>query len=259
GGAQIELKENSKLILNKSYLKKAQDSISLIKGSASFKIAKLAKNQKVNVYTPTAVVGVRGTEYDIQLASDGSLAVNVEKGDVQVGNDAGSKNVSADQSVETSIENPDLNLKDELKDMKDWAENKDAQVDKDPAGKVVAIKDNLDQANKSQKKVLEALSDDKNAEGEVDQFMFNQARSDGLFESASGIAGKHSKDKKVSRTMSTIKKIYSRLNRLNKILEEKFNKLDQIYEEKSKELDEKMNQFDDKFKDMDKKFDNFEK
>ena len=38
------------------------------------------------MYTPTAVVGVRGTAYELGIADDGSVAVNVNDGGVAVNN-----------------------------------------------------------------------------------------------------------------------------------------------------------------------------
>jgi len=252
---RVEIGENSKVILNKTYLKKVKQALSIIKGAAKFKINKLKKKRKFEIYTPTAVVGVRGTEYEIQIAPEGSLAINVEEGTVEVNNESQTVKVQENQSCEAPIEEPTLEVEKKLRDMDEWVEDKEEEIKKNPEGKIGAIKERLEQTADSQQKIYTKIKKDKNkALQEVDDFQFNLSKSEGLFESANGIAKKFSKNKKVKRMFKTIKEIYSRLEKLNKILEERFEKLDKIYMKKSEELDkrleEKEKQFEEKFKDF---------
>ncbi len=255
----INLDENSKILLSKSYINKTQNNLSVIKGKAKFSIKKLMKNNNLNVYTPTAVVGVRGTEYEVQIAEDGSTAVNVEEGLVDVDNKSKSTKIAANQSCESPLDSDELVMNEKLLDLDKWDDEKANDVNQNPVSKMESIKSRLDETEKEQKQINKDLKNDENDEnkiaGKVDDFMFNQAKSEGLYESATAIAKKHKKNKKVKENFYTIIQIHSRMQRLNQLIEDKFNKLDKIYEEHSnkleKKLEEKEKMFDEKFKDFD--------
>ena len=254
GGSKVELDENSSIILNRSYLKKVHQSTSVIKGSVKFKIKKIFKDKKFRVYTPTAVVGVRGTEYEIQIAPDGSIAVNVEEGIVEVETEKETAKLSKNQSCESSIERSTILVKKELKDMDEWKNRKEQEINRDPIGKVGTIKERLARTEEKQEKLYDKISkNNRQAADEVENFQFNQCRSEGLFEAAKWIVRKHSRNKKVRKEFETVKKIHSRLERLNRLIEEKFAKLDKLYERRSGEMDkqfkEKEKKIEESFKD----------
>ena len=63
--------------------------IGLITGSLSVKVAKLSKGQKVEVATESALMGVRGTDFDITLSPGGDILVTAEEGRVSCIDDSG--------------------------------------------------------------------------------------------------------------------------------------------------------------------------
>ncbi len=56
------------------------------------------------IHTPTAVAGVRGTEFDTVVSEDGSTAIVVDEGSVEVENETGKALVATGQMTEMDIE-----------------------------------------------------------------------------------------------------------------------------------------------------------
>ena len=249
GGTLIEIKGKSKLILNKSFINKEIIPVSVIKGRVRFKIKKLLKNQKFNVYTPTAVAGVRGTDFDIQIADDGSLGINVEDGAVELKNNNSDKILKKNNNAEVSVDKEYIKTGKGEKNLDEWTLIKENEIRKQPVKKVVAIKKELEDTEKSQKDLLNALKKKekkKSLLNKEDTLFFNETKTDGLFFAALNIKNK-SKNKKVARLYKEIERIHNTLDKLNKEVEEKFKKLDEYYKETSKELDEKFNNFGNDF------------
>ncbi len=61
-----------------------QTDFSLLSGSISFRVAQITGNGRLNVRTDSAVLGVRGTDFKVDSAPDGSLLVSVTQGRVAV-------------------------------------------------------------------------------------------------------------------------------------------------------------------------------
>ncbi|MBU1075768.1 MAG: FecR family protein [Spirochaetes bacterium] len=261
GGSLIEIKENSRITLNKELLQKS--SVSLSQGRAAFKIQKVLKQKEsFKVYTPTAVAGVRGTDYEVGIADDGSLLVNVEDGEVTVNNDKEEIAVKKNQSAEASVDDSKLIKEDSVSDMDNWNKEKDKELKEKPVQKMDAVSDNLKETLEQQKKALDNLSDikvsdEEDADKNIDSALFNQCKSEGLFIAAKNINKKNKKNKTIQDSFEKIKAVHDKLAKLNKLIDEKFNKLDKMFEDKSKELDGKLNDIDNKLdeKYKDKKWD----
>ncbi len=255
GGILVELKPNSHLLINKSFINKNNTSLSLIRGRSRFKIKKLLKNSGVQVYTPTAVVGVRGTEYEIQIADDGSLGVNVDDGKIKVDSDAGNKILNKNQNAEVDLENSNIKVNNEKKDLEKWDNSKKKSLKKHPDKKVSIIKTRFADTKKSQLSLLKNFNVSKNDKGKAEKseekFFKNIAETKGLYAAAKNIKAANKGNKKVGRLFKAIKRMHSALEKLNKIVEEKFNKLDEYYNKKSNALDEKFNKLNE---DIDKQF-----
>lgn len=252
----IELKENSRIVLNKELLEKS--SASLLQGSAKFKMAKIIKKDaEFNVYTPTAVVGVRGTEYELGVAPDGSLAINMDEGEVVLKNDKDQTTLKKDESAMASLEGEPITKKEESIDIDNLNKTKQEEIKKNPLDKLNTINDTLNNTLDKQQQLIEKLDtttnpSNKNLNQDIDQGLFNEAKTEGLYQVAKDIKDDNRKDKLVKDVYAKINNLYTRLTRLNKLMDEKFNNLDKIYESKANELqnklDEKEKMFDEKFK-----------
>ncbi|MDC7228366.1 MAG: FecR family protein [Spirochaetales bacterium] len=60
----------------------SKTNMTMMSGSLSFKVQKLTGNEELNVRTESAVMGVRGTEFNIQRAPEGSVLVTCVEGKV---------------------------------------------------------------------------------------------------------------------------------------------------------------------------------
>ena len=60
----------------------SRTNVNMMSGSLSFKVQKLTGNEQLNVRTETTVMGVRGTEFGVQRAPEGSVLVTCVEGKV---------------------------------------------------------------------------------------------------------------------------------------------------------------------------------
>ena len=61
---------------------KSTTNIKLLSGSIGLKVSKLANNQSMNVETQSAVMGIRGTDFDVNKSPTGEILVTCEEGKV---------------------------------------------------------------------------------------------------------------------------------------------------------------------------------
>lgn len=97
-GDQIELKENSHLVIDLKLFESG--SVSVIKGTISAKFNKLKKDKERKIFTPTAVAAVRGTEFTVTVADTGSTRVSMTEGSLDVYNPNGKINVSGKEKTD---------------------------------------------------------------------------------------------------------------------------------------------------------------
>jgi len=76
-----------------------QTSFQMLGGSISFKVQKLTNNDTLDVHTESAVMGVRGTEFEIITSPDGGILVLCDEGAVSCKDDQGREKYSKPGSV----------------------------------------------------------------------------------------------------------------------------------------------------------------
>lgn len=82
-GATVKVHENTVFYFQTAQLaNRSETGLKMIVGSLSLKVNKLANSEALNVYTQSAIMGVRGTEFQVNLAPDDSLLVTCEEGKV---------------------------------------------------------------------------------------------------------------------------------------------------------------------------------
>jgi hypothetical protein len=97
----IRIQSNSHIVLNTiiSPVEK-KNSVLLFFGKIWNKVSKRALRKKVfEVQTPTAVCGVRGTDFETASYDDGTMLVKVNTGNVEVDNETSRKSLSANQGT----------------------------------------------------------------------------------------------------------------------------------------------------------------
>ena len=101
-GSKLVLRSNSSMVLSKQKRQKTKkSSILLFFGRAWSKVNKaVGSDTKFEIKTANAVCGVRGTEFETVVASDGSIRVQVTEGQVGVAADEGEAVLDPGQEVE---------------------------------------------------------------------------------------------------------------------------------------------------------------
>ena len=87
---------------------KNQTSFQMLSGTISFKVQKLAGNDTMNVHTESAVMGVRGTNFEIVSSSEGGILVLCDEGAVSCKDNQGREQYSKPGSVVEKV--PDKRL-----------------------------------------------------------------------------------------------------------------------------------------------------
>lgn len=82
-GSTIRLGENSKFLIRQNGTTR---SFTLLSGKFWAKVAKLSERARFEVESPTAVAGVRGTVFKVEVDQDSTSRVAVEEGEVEVHN-----------------------------------------------------------------------------------------------------------------------------------------------------------------------------
>ncbi|MBI5526531.1 MAG: FecR domain-containing protein [Deltaproteobacteria bacterium] len=130
--------------------------IGLVMGRIWLTVAKLAGGLRLEVTTPTAVAGVRGTQFHVAAAADGSTRVGVEDGVVEVRTRTASRTVEKQREVVVEAGRIDAapeNLK--LADWDQWLSQKKAEVLKDPVRVAAAFSEAIGAAGGASREKLE--------------------------------------------------------------------------------------------------------
>ncbi len=116
----IRIHANSKIVLNTmiSPVEK-KHSVLLFFGKLWNKISKKALRKKVfEVQTPTAVCGVRGTDFETASYEDGTMQVRVISGQVEVDNEVTRETLASNQGTQVSFEQKEIRVESDFQP--DW-------------------------------------------------------------------------------------------------------------------------------------------
>ncbi len=116
----IQIQSNSHIVLN-TIISPAENknSVLLFFGKIWNKISKKALRRKVfEVQTPTAVCGVRGTDFETASYDDGTMFVKVNTGTVEVDNEVSQKTLSSNQGTKVGFGQKEIDVGTDYKP--DW-------------------------------------------------------------------------------------------------------------------------------------------
>lgn len=84
GGSLVKIREDSSFYFNSTeeFSGGTSTSFRMLRGSLSLKVGRLASREKFEVHTDTAVMGVRGTDFTVDMAPDRSVLISVPEGRV---------------------------------------------------------------------------------------------------------------------------------------------------------------------------------
>ncbi len=108
----MRVRANSKIVLNTriSPVEK-KSSVLLFFGRLWSKVSRKALRKKVfEVQTPTAVCGVRGTDFEIAAYEDGTMLVQVVSGEVEVDNETTRETLAATQGTQVSFDQKEIRV-----------------------------------------------------------------------------------------------------------------------------------------------------
>jgi hypothetical protein len=121
----IRIQSNSHIVLN-TIISPAEkkNSVLLFFGRVWNRISKKALRKKVfEVQTPTAVCGVRGTDFETASYDDGTMLVKVNTGNVEVDNEVSQKSLSANQGTRVGFGQKEIVAETDYKP--DWERNQE--------------------------------------------------------------------------------------------------------------------------------------
>jgi hypothetical protein len=116
----IRVHANSKIVLNTliSPVEK-KHSVLLFFGKLWNTVSKKALRKKVfEVQTPTAVCGVRGTDFETASYEDGTMLVRVNSGEVEVDNEVVQETLTSNQGTQVSFEQKEIRIEPDFQP--DW-------------------------------------------------------------------------------------------------------------------------------------------
>jgi len=119
----IRVQANSKIVLNTmiSPVEK-KHSVLLFFGKLWNTVSKKALRKKVfEVQTPTAVCGVRGTDFETAAYEDGTMLVRVNSGSVEVDNETTRETLASNQGTQVSFEQKKIRVEPDFQP--DWEQD----------------------------------------------------------------------------------------------------------------------------------------
>ncbi len=121
-GSQVKLSERGEMLVAAiKQTETAKTSVVLFFGRLWAKVAKAATpSASFEVVTPTAVAGVRGTEFTTAAGEDGNTRVQVDEGSVGVDNDSKDVSVGAGQAADANADAVGQPKKEAAPDWNKW-------------------------------------------------------------------------------------------------------------------------------------------
>lgn len=119
----IRIQANSKIVLNTmvSPVEK-KNSVLLFFGKLWNRVSKKALRKKVfEVQTPTAVCGVRGTDFETASYEDGTMLVRVNSGHVEVDSEEARETLAANQGTQVSFDEKKIRVESDFQP--DWEQD----------------------------------------------------------------------------------------------------------------------------------------
>ena len=288
-GSQIEIGPKSKMKILKNRVKNRKGntfSISLFLGKLAMKVSKLRPaKDRFHIYTPSAIAGIRGTDFSVTSALDGSSQVHVTEGKVNVSKKVGDVNdvnlVPGEQVVSELSKEENLS-KQSTKKNKDWLEKRNKKANEEAEETLTKMIDHLKDVEKEAEQLATESENHHREMGKKDESALkkeylNEKQKDSEFLSHRFNHGSiinetllHNAKEIVKNNKSekSVKKKYSYLNRMNKSInkyidriENALRRLDNHLEAGHKRIqdsfDKKGKEIDDKFDEMDKKIKEF--
>ncbi|MEK6796080.1 MAG: FecR family protein [Spirochaetota bacterium] len=250
-GSIITINEKSVIALNSNLINtknKKNVSFGVLMGGMKLKVNKLTGSDEMKVETPTAVAAVRGTDFEVALASDGSTMVAVNDGKVNVKNDNNETDVKKNESASVVLGEEKGSVKTASKgddSLNSFLKERDESVKKDPAGTMNKMEARASTIGDKGGDLL-VKSSDSSADHTALNDGYNQVKNgnESIKMLADSVLADNNENPNVKRAYATLKRIYEANDRLEaKIaaalakIDARVNAVNQKIDSKSKMLD----------------------
>lgn len=262
----IKVNENTRLTVSKNVVKNRSGNslgLSLGTGSIACKVKKLSTESSFEIYTPTAVAGVRGTDFAVAAGIDGSAQVSVSEGMVNVGKDNADVNVAPGQKTTALLGDkaaPQASAIDA--NIEKWLNSQNTEVRANPEKTLDAMQAHLANVEENSKKLAEQSEITKAEAAPATKEELQKSEADALrlssrysattcanneiLANAKALAGNNKKLKEklsgIQRINASIDSYNSRVNAALASLDAKlaagYKKIDDSYEKGSKKIDD---------------------
>lgn len=251
GGSLLSVKESSMVLVNDMLVKKdkGKNSIGVCFGSVDVAVKKLSKDESLNVMSPSAVLGVRGTKFEVTTLPDGSSVVKVQEGVVQCDGEKSSATLKENENAAANF------YDDELQSNIDIDKFTVAQNDflkKSPDKVIEKMAGKMDEIANDTEKLSQDVKEE-NLEESSDEYRKNKNFMAGLSENAKNIWKTNPTDKVVKMYYQRAKAIDARYAEISKMIEDRLQRVDQLYKERADNIEKKYQESGKKLDNIDEK------
>lgn len=257
-GSLIKINENTKIYINDYAVGKKKRGIGLCFGTILCKISKITKKKKFNVYTPAAVAGVRGTEFEAGVADNGDAIISVKEGIVNVSSEKSSNTVTEKQAAvaELKKDKPESISEKKLK-LDDWVLDSNKKISKAPEQAMQGISKKMDKVINDAKETAGLLGTGFDTADKLDKLDsleddYQSTRNSGIgvYELSTRLKNKNKKNDNINNLHMKVKTMNDMLMSIDKLINKKFEELENKYQEGAKKIDSSFDKLSDE---LDKK------
>ncbi|MBN8215341.1 MAG: FecR domain-containing protein [Spirochaetes bacterium] len=245
-GTVMKVGPETRMKINKSKVTSGdgnQFSVGLTKGSISAKVSKLkTASDSFNVYTPTSVAGVRGTDFSVAAGVDGSTRVQVAEGEVQAGRGENKTSLKEKQGTEVGLTDKPVEAKSGSEDLAAWVAKNDKKAKENPEKTLADMQAYIDKSSQSaastaaktesiassqtsitnKEQLKSQISSAQSANAELN---FNQTVAEGILVNAKAVAGS-APEGKAKELLSGVERIAKAFDDANSRIEAALARLD---------------------------------
>lgn len=240
----VKVMPNSVIKLNKVqfHQDKNKFAFGVLQGGMSNEVNKLGKDDYYRVYTPSAVAGVRGTEFQVVVGRNGNAKVTVTEGEIALEGQESKASLKpgekAEMSLDSEINKGKADEGDFEKEYEDF--DKKNQEVKDPVNAVAVSEKSLRLITVRNRQRVAELRKKKNlAPGEQQELEFLYQRSVNQGEFWYSLSANVFKKHRANRLIADkIKGNFYKVQRHIKTIEDQITDMDNFIEEMSKQIDD---------------------
>ncbi len=258
----VKLNSDTKILLSKVNVKSGdRKGLGVLKGGVFISVfRKSGKSNSFHAFSPTAVAGVRGTQFSINVADDGSTRCSVQEGSVAFGNEKKSAvvnqnnygEVETGKSANTGTINRNAVEEDEV-----WRKKRNIEISRNPSGSMNKLEREAREVKQQNTRTyqetrrMRGQQIDKNSASKVIRLDYeaskNTARARAIKETADNMARKYgnrpgvrTKAKQIQRHTSAVER---QIKVMDRFISQMAAQVDKLIKQQSKAIENLQNNF----------------